>query len=54
VRNRFPPPISLKQLDAVLQEEWYIIPLKIVQNVYKSIPKRIDVVLKAKVGPTPY
>jgi hypothetical protein len=23
VRNRFPPPKSLKQLEDVLQEEWY-------------------------------
>jgi transposase len=27
VRNRFPPPTSLKQLEGVLQEEWYRIPL---------------------------
>jgi hypothetical protein len=54
VRNRFPPPISLKQLADVLQEEWYKIPLETPQNFYKSIPRRIVAVLKAKGGPTPY
>jgi hypothetical protein len=48
VRNRFPPPISVKQLEDVLQEEWYKIPLETVQNLYKVIP-RTDAILKAKV-----
>jgi hypothetical protein len=52
-RNRFPPPISLKQLEVVLQE-WYKIPLQTVQNLYKSTPRRISTVLREKVGPTPY
>jgi hypothetical protein len=26
--NRFPPPTSLKQLEDVLQEEWYTVPLE--------------------------
>jgi hypothetical protein len=46
VRKRFPPP-SLKQLEDVLQEEWYKIPLEIVQNLQKSIP-RTSAVLKTK------
>jgi hypothetical protein len=37
VRNRFPPPTALKQLEDVHQEEWYKIPLKTVQNLYASI-----------------
>jgi hypothetical protein len=53
VRYRFPLPTSLKQLQDVLQEEWYKIPLETVQNFYQSIPKRIVAVLKAKDGPTP-
>jgi hypothetical protein len=28
VRNRFPPPTSLNQLEDVLQEKWYKIPLR--------------------------
>jgi hypothetical protein len=34
VRNKFLPPTSLKQLEDVLQEEWYIILLEAVQNLY--------------------
>jgi hypothetical protein len=48
VRSRFPSPASLKQLEDVLQEEWYKIPLETVQNLYESIP-RTTVVLNAKV-----
>jgi hypothetical protein len=33
VRNRFPPPASLKQLEDVLQVELCIIPLETVQNL---------------------
>jgi transposase len=48
VRNRFPPPTSLKQLEDVLQAEWYKIPLESVQNLYESILRRNATVLKAK------
>jgi hypothetical protein len=37
VRSRFQPPTSLKQLEDVLQEEWYEILLETVQNLYKSL-----------------
>jgi hypothetical protein len=53
-RNRFPPPTSLKQLEDDLQEEWYKIPLKTVQNLYESIPRRIAAVLEVKGGLAPY
>jgi hypothetical protein len=49
VRNRFPPPTSLKQLEDILQEEWYKIPLETVQNLYESILRSLAAVLKAKV-----
>jgi hypothetical protein len=35
VRNKFPPPTSLKQLEDVLQEERYKIPPWTVQNLYR-------------------
>jgi hypothetical protein len=38
VRNRFPPPKSLKQLEDVLQEEWYKIRPETVPNLYESVP----------------
>jgi hypothetical protein len=53
MRNRFPPPTPLKQLENVSQEEWYKIPLQTVQNFYESIP-RIAAELKTKGGSTPY
>jgi hypothetical protein len=53
VRNRFPPPVSLKQLEDVLQEEWYKIPLETVQNLYESIPRTVAVLKTKKGGPTP-
>jgi hypothetical protein len=48
VRNWFPTPTSLKQLEDVFQEEWYKILLETVQNLYESIPRRIAAVWKAK------
>jgi hypothetical protein len=55
VRNRFPPPTSLKELEDVLQEEWYSIPLQTVQNLWEFIPRRTEAVLKPnKGGPAPY
>jgi hypothetical protein len=32
VKIRFPPPSSLKQLEDVLQEEWYNIPVETILN----------------------
>jgi hypothetical protein len=49
VGNRYPPPTSLKQLEHVLQEQWYKFPLDTVQNIYESIARRITVVLKENV-----
>jgi transposase InsO family protein len=54
LRNRFPSPMSVKQLEDVLQEEWYNIPLETVQNLYESIPRRTAAVLHAKEGPIPH
>jgi hypothetical protein len=54
VRNRFPDPTSLKQLEDVLQEEWYKIPLEKDQHLWESVPSRTVAVLKAKSGPSLY
>jgi hypothetical protein len=53
VRSRCPSPTYPKQLEDVLQE-WYKIPPETIHNLYKSIPRRTETVLKAKGGPTPY
>jgi len=49
VRNRFPPS-SVKQLE----EEWYNIRLETNQNLHESIPRRIQALLQANGGLTPY
>jgi hypothetical protein len=54
MRNRFPPPTSSRQLEDILQEEWYKIPLGTGWTLYKSIPGRTAAVLKIKGGSTPY
>jgi hypothetical protein len=54
MRSRFPPPSSLNQLGDVLHEEWYYIPLETIQNIYESIPRRIQAVLQANGDPTLY
>jgi hypothetical protein len=54
VRNRFPPPTALKQLEDVLQGELYKIPLETVQNLCESIPRKTAAVLEAKGGPAQY
>jgi hypothetical protein len=53
VRNIFPPPTSLKQLQDIPKEQWYKILVETVQNMYKSIPRRTAAVLGAKGGPAP-
>ncbi|GFV43793.1 transposable element Tcb2 transposase [Trichonephila clavipes] len=54
VRARFPPPRTLFELDTVLHEEWVQIPMNFVQDLYFSIPRRMQAVIQAKGGPTPY
>ena len=49
VISRFPPS-SVKQLE----EEWYSIPLETIQTLHQSIARRIQAVLQANGGPTPY
>ncbi|MBJ5686569.1 transposase [Salmonella enterica subsp. enterica serovar London] len=44
VRSRYPPPASVK-LEQFLLEEWYNIPLTTIQDLYASIPRRIQAVL---------
>jgi len=52
VRSWFPPPSSLQQLEDVLHEEWYSIPLETIQNFHESFPRRIQTVLQVNGGPT--
>ncbi|PNF34772.1 hypothetical protein B7P43_G03759 [Cryptotermes secundus] len=45
LRVRYPPPSLLTELANVLHEEWYKIPLQIIQDLYLSIPRRLQPVL---------
>jgi len=54
VRSRFPLPSSLKHLKDILHEVWYSIPLENIQNLYESIPRRVQTVFQANGGPTPH
>jgi len=49
VISRFPP-LSLKQLE----EDWYSIPLGTIQNLHEAIARRVQAVLQANGGTTPY
>jgi len=54
VRSRFPSPSSVMQPEDVLHEEWYNISAAAIQNLHESIPRRIQGVLQANGGLTPY
>ncbi|KAF2359808.1 hypothetical protein FHG87_009435 [Trinorchestia longiramus] len=40
--------------NGILTEEWLAIPLETIHKLYESIPRRIEAVIAAKGGPTPY
>ena len=44
VRNRYPPPSCLLELEQVSMEEWLEIPLDEVRKMHDSIPRRIEAV----------
>lgn len=48
---QFSTPTSLKQLDDILLDEWYKIPLDI-QKLDESIPSRLEAVFNVNGGPT--
>ena len=54
VRSRCLPPSSLEQLENVPHEVRYSIPLKTIQNLQESVPRRIQALLQANDCPTPY
>jgi len=52
VRSRFPSLSSMKQLEDVLYELWYSIPLDSIQNLNEPIPRSVPAVLQASGDPT--
>ena len=47
-------PTSLPDLTNALLEEWPKIPINTLLNLVESLPRRVEAVIAAKGGPTPY
>ena len=54
ISARDPPAKTVKELKAVVQEEWKKIPVEDVKNLVKSVPKRAKLVIKTKRFGTKY
>lgn len=54
VKNRFPSPANLRDLRAALTEEWDNIPQETIQNFIQGMNKRMQAVIRARGGNTPY
>jgi transposase len=54
LRKRTPPPSSLGQLRRMVQEEWDALPENLLHNLVESMPRRVNAVIEANGGPTPY
>ena len=54
ISARDPPAKTVKELKAVVQEEWKTIPVDDVKRLVKSMPKRAKLVIKAKGFGTKY
>ena len=53
VRNWYPPPSCLEELEQVLMEKWLKFLIEEIKRLYNLIPRHIRAVLKAKGGLTP-
>lgn len=47
-------PTSIHELWNIVLEEWERIPLELIQNLYESMPKRVEAVYRARGGNTKY
>lgn len=54
VRSRDQPPTTLAMLKAAVLEEWDNIPQDFLQNLFTSMPRRVEAVIKARGGNTAY
>ena len=54
LRTRPYRPKSATELATALQEEWIQIPTATYQNLVESLPRRVEAMIAAKGGPTPY
>ncbi|QRW16629.1 Transposable element Tcb2 transposase [Rhizoctonia solani] len=54
VHLRSPPPQNTKELYTMLKEEWNCIPMDFINQLYDSMPRRLDELIVAKGGNTHY
>ena len=54
VRASLPPPRNMTELWEKLQEEWYNTPVTYIQELFRSMPRRLEAVKRAKGGNTKY
>jgi len=54
IRKRSLQPSNIKELKSAVEEEWYSTPLEYIRSLYDSIPRRLNILLKAKGGYTKY
>lgn len=54
LRKRTPPPSNLTELKRMVQEEWVALPESLLHNLVESMPRRVNAVIEANGGPTPY
>ena len=54
VRKREIQPRNTDELWLILKEEWYKLPIKLLKNLYNSMPRQIQTLKHAKGGYTGY
>lgn len=54
VRARVVQPRTIDELKAAIEEEWHLTPLSYIRELYESMPRCIDAVLKVKGGFSKY
>jgi len=54
IRARPVKPSTINELKAVIEEEWYATPFQYIRTLFDSMPRRINVLYKAKGGYTKY
>jgi len=54
IRARPNQPQNVGELKRIIEEEWYSTPLEYIKTLFESMPRRLNVLLKAKGGYTKY
>lgn len=54
IGNRNPPPRTVSELEAAIEEEWQCMPVNVVKKLIESMPRRLSAVIRAKGFATKY